>query len=149
MITLKGLEAIAYHNGWNISAAGIFIVFTALVALSFIISQLHKVLMIWEKKEDYLKKAKKLFAPTKKTTHHYKIKASETFIESARQFHLLTQSMNDPFSLPKLISLAKKIDLARPFSTVNQLLSERIIVPDGKGYYYWDHDAYKNIQEEG
>lgn len=145
---MKGLEAIAFYNGWNISAAGIFIVFSALVTLSFIISQLHKILTVWEKKEEYLKKARRLITRPQKTGSHYKIKASETFIESARQFNLLIQSMNDPFSLPKLIKLAQKIDLARPFSTVHQLLSVKIIVPDGKGYYYWDHDAYKNIRKE-
>lgn len=145
---MKGLEAIAFHNGWNISAAGIFIVFSALVTLSFIISQLHKILMIWEQKEAYFKKLRRLFTRPRKTTAPFKIKASETFIESARQFNLLVQSMKEPFSLPKLITLAQKIDLVRPFSTVHQLLSVNIIVPDGKGFYYWDHEAYKNIRKE-
>ncbi len=145
---MKGLEAISYYNGWNISATGIFIVFTALCTLSFIISQLHKGLMIWEKKEDYIKKAGKMFSRSKKTVPHRKIKASESFNESARQFHVLIQSMKDPFSLPKLIMLAKKIDLGHPHSTVNDLLSAKLIVPDGKGLYYWDHDVYTTILEK-
>ena len=74
--------------------------------------------------------------------------SGETFSESARQFNLLTRSMKDPFSLPKLITLAKKVDIARPHSTVNELLSAKLIVPDGKGYYSWDQDAYKHILEK-
>ena len=145
---MKGFEAIAFHNGWSISATGVLIVFTALCTLSFIISQLHKCLIIWGKKEEYINKARKFFAPPKKVVHHHKIKVSENFNESARQFHLLIQSLKDPFSLPKLIMLAKKVDIGRPHSTVNNLLDAGLIVPDEKGYYYWDQDAYKNILEK-
>jgi hypothetical protein len=145
---LKGLEAIAFYNGWSISAAGIFIVFTALCTLSFMISQLHKCLMIWENREQYAKKVKKFFSPSKKSVRRQRIKVSGSLNESARQFNLLIHSMKDPFSLPKLILLAKKVDIGRPHSTVNDLLAVRLIVPDGKGYYSWDHDAYKNILEK-
>lgn len=142
---MKGFEAIAFYNGWNISATGILIVFTALCTLSFIISQLYKVLIIIEKKDSYIKKTKNLFFRPKKTGLRHKIRASRNFNESARQFHLLIQSMNDPFSLPKLIMLAKKVDIARPYSTVNELLATKLIVPDGEGYYFWDQDAYKKF----
>ncbi len=125
---MNGFEAISFYNGWNISATGIGIVFTALCTLSFIISQLHKALTIWEKREEYIKKAGKLFSPPKKAAPHRKIKVSESFNESARQFHVLIQSMKDPFSLPKLIKLAQKIDLGRPHSTVNDLLTAGLIV---------------------
>ncbi len=145
---MKGFEAIAFYNGWKIASTGIFIVFTALVTLSFIISQLHKGLNLWERRNEYIKKAGKLFSRPKKTVPYRKIKASENFNESARQFHVLTQSMNDPFSLPKLIMLAKQIDLGRPHSTVSDLLFAKLIVPDGKGLYYWDHDVYTTILEE-
>jgi hypothetical protein len=145
---LKGFEAIAFYNGWNISATGILIVFTALCTLSFIISQLHKILMIIEKKDDYIRKAKKIVSLSKRTGSRRKMRASRNFKESARQFNLLIRSMKDPFSLPKLITLAKKVDIARPYSTLNDLLSANIIVPDGKGYYSWDQDTYKNILEK-
>jgi len=145
---LKGFEAIAFYHGWSISAAGIFIVFTALCTLSFIISQLHKILMIWENKEEYAKKAKKIFSPPKKRKPHHKIKDSESFSESARQFHLLIQSMKDPFSLPRLIMLAKKVGIGNPHSTVNDLLKAELIVPDRKGFYCWDQDVYKIILEK-
>ena len=145
---MKGFEAIAFYHGWSISAAGIFIVFTALCTLSFIISQLHKALMFWENKGEYIKKAKKRFSPPKKKAMYRKIKVSESLSESARQFHLLIQSMKDPFSIPKLIMLAQKVDIGHPHSTVNALLEAGLIVPDGKGFYYWDQEAYQYILEK-
>jgi hypothetical protein len=104
--------------------------------------------MIWENREQYAKKVKKFFSPSKKSVRRQRIKVSGSLNESARQFNLLIQSMKDPFSLPKLILLAKKVDIGRPHSTVNDLMAVRLIVPDGKGYYSWDHDAYKNILEK-
>ena len=73
---------------------------------------------------------------------------SESFSESARQFHMLTQSMKDPFSLPTLIMLAKKVGIGNPHSTVNSLLEAKLIVPDGKGFYCWDQDVYTTILEK-
>ena len=45
---MYGLDAIAANNGWAISGVGISIVFSGLCVLSFVISQLHKVLNLWE-----------------------------------------------------------------------------------------------------
>lgn len=143
---MKGFEAIAFCNGWRIAAAGVFIVFTALITLSFVISQLHKLLTVWEKRDEYIKNAMQLFTKQKKVAVHPKLRVSKNFNESARQFNLLTKSLKDPFfSLPRLILLAKKIGISRPHSTVNDLLKAKLVVSDNKGYYYWDHTAYKNI----
>ena len=46
---MYGLEAIAAHNGWSMALAGALIVFAGLLVLSSVISQLHKILMIWDK----------------------------------------------------------------------------------------------------
>ena len=146
---MKGFEAITFFNGWRIAGTGVFIVFTALVTLSFVLSQLHKVLMIWEKKDEYIKIAMHLFDKKEKVSVRPVMRVSQSFNESARQFNLLIKSLKDPFfSLPRLILLAKKVDISRPHSTVNDLLEAKLIVPDDKGFYYWDHTAYKNILEK-
>ena len=146
---MKGLEAIAFFNGWRIAGIGVFIVFTALVTLSFVISQLHKLLIVWENKDEYIKNAMQLFAKKEKVSVRPKMRVSQSFNESARQFNLLIKSLRDPFfSLPRLIMLAKKVDISRPHATVNDLIQAKLIVPDDKGYYYWDHTAYKNILEK-
>ena len=146
---MKGFEAIAFFNGWRIAGIGVFIVFTALVTLSFVISQLHKLLIVWENKDEYIKNAMQLFAKKEKVSVRPKMRASQSFNESARQFNLLIKSLRDPFfSLPRLIMLAKKVDIGHPHATVNDLIQAKLIVPDDKGYYYWDHTAYKNILEK-
>ncbi|MCF6246649.1 MAG: hypothetical protein L3J69_04730 [Desulfobacula sp.] len=59
---MYGIEAINANNGWAISIVGITIVFSGLVTLSSVISQLHKVLAIWEDPS----KIKALFGAKKK-----------------------------------------------------------------------------------
>lgn len=44
-----GLEAIAHNNGWTIAVTGAGIVFTGLATLSFVISQLHKVVSLLDR----------------------------------------------------------------------------------------------------
>lgn len=62
---MYGLEAINANNGWAISVVGVTIVFSGLVMLSLVISQLHKVLAIWEDPS----KLKAFFGAKKKTVN--------------------------------------------------------------------------------
>ena len=52
--------------------------------------------------------------------------------------HLITKRMGEPFSLPRLIDISKKFGLATPHSTINELIKADLIIPDGKGYFYWN-----------
>ena len=45
---MYGLEAISANNGWAVSVVGITIVFSGLVTLSLLISQLHKAVDLFE-----------------------------------------------------------------------------------------------------
>jgi hypothetical protein len=45
---LYGLEAINAHKGWAILVVGVSIVFTGLVTLSALISQLHKLVALYD-----------------------------------------------------------------------------------------------------
>jgi Na+-transporting methylmalonyl-CoA/oxaloacetate decarboxylase gamma subunit len=56
---LIGIENITSNNGWAMAAVGATIVFLGLVVLSFVISQIHKVLKLWEDREKYLDRFKK------------------------------------------------------------------------------------------
>ena len=49
---MYGFEAITSHNGWAMALAGALIVFCGLVVLSLAISQLHKILVFFEKDID-------------------------------------------------------------------------------------------------
>ena len=105
---LYGLEAIIVHNGWAISIVGITIVFIGLVALSALISQLHKLVALY----DNPGKIKKIFAsksePVAKPGPPIKhLVLTEAQKQVCRQYNLLAQNMDDVISLPKLLRMAE------------------------------------------
>jgi len=121
-----GLEAISTHNGWAMAVAGVIIVFSGLVVLSSTIAQLHKVLRLLNGGAKGTEGA-----PAADPTMHHNLAAS------ARQLRLISGRIGESFPLPKLIELAGLSGLPRPHSTTNDLLKAGLIVPDGKGYFFW------------
>ena len=47
---MYGFDNITANNGWAIAVIGASIVFAGLVILSFVISQIHKVLELWDRR---------------------------------------------------------------------------------------------------
>jgi cell division protein FtsX len=148
---LHGLEAINASNGWAISVVGITIVFSGLVMLSFVISQLHKVLALWEDPSK-LKALFKLKQPKEHSEESQEkqitdsISGQAVFTESqkdvAKQFALLVRTMEDHFPLPRLLHLAQISGLKDPYSNLNNLLKTKIIIPDGSGFFTWDKEIF-------
>ncbi len=134
---MYGLNAIATHNGWAISALGISIVFMGLIFLSCAVQQLHKILKIWDDRKLYIQK----LSGIKKTYVKEDIDEIETPIdmdEAERNVRLLTKVIGgEPFSLPKLIYIAKKRGLKSPYFTIDKLLKAEAIIADGNGYFIW------------
>jgi hypothetical protein len=124
---LYGLEAISTHNGWAMAFAGIIIVFTGLVVLSSTIAQLHKILRLFNGRP--ANDTEGVSAPDP-TMHH-------NLAVSARQFRLISDRIGESFPLPQLIELAELSGMFRPHSTMNDLLRAGLIVPDGKGCFFW------------
>ncbi len=133
---MTGLEAIAAHNGWSIAIVGVTIVFTGLAMLSIILSQLYKVLDFWENRDDFFKRLKRGDAAEDLPD----ITVSPDMQETVRQYQMLADRLGEPFSLPKLLDFAQKCGLVNPHATINRLLKQNVIVPDGEGYYRW-HQA--------
>lgn len=131
---MTGFEAIAAHNGWSIAVVGVSIVFSGLIMLSIIISQLYKVIDLWERRAEFFERRKggaadRIDLPEIVVTPDMK--------ETVRQYKLLAERLGEPFSLPKLLDLAVRCGLVNPHSTVNRLLQQKVIVPDEDGYYRW------------
>ena len=134
---MYGIEAINASNGWAISVVGITIVFTGLVLLSLVISQLHKAVGFF----DNPGKLKALFSGSKKESAPSVEPVLEMTFEQkdiARQYSLLVRTMDDHFSLPRLLHLAQVSGIKHPHANLNLLLKSRIILPDGEGYFTWD-----------
>ena len=133
---MYGIQAINAHNGWAMAAVGWSIVLTGLTVLSFTISQLHKVLGLWDDRKNIIQKLKNR-NPKKTSPVMPEVQLSEDIQQAVGQFKLLTNRLGDPFSLPKLVDLSEQRGLTKPHSTINTLLTAKIIVPDGKGYFTW------------
>ncbi len=152
---MTGIDAIVHHNGFAMAAVGITIVFTALVTLSLVISQLHKLLLIWDDRRTYVKKVRHVFSSAKPTEARSP-QANEEILglhyfddirESSRQFRILIQAMGEPFSLPELIRIAQSFGITHAYSTVSHLIVNHFIVPDGNGFYRWNQDADKSLSK--
>ncbi len=144
---MYGIEAINANNGWAISVVGISIVFSGLVVLSFVISQLHKCLDLYENPQ----KIKKWFSREKQMGEEPD-KQLETGVdllvltqeqkEISKQFSLLVRNLEDHFSLPRLLDLARISGVKNFHSNLNILLKSAIIFPDNEGFFCWDQDLY-------
>lgn len=145
MDNLYGIAAINANNGWAISVVGISIVFSGLVILSLVISQLHKVLALWENPE----KIKAIFSrPEPEDGSPQDLEEalpapiSREQIEIIKQLSLLVRTMADHFSLPRLLHLAQVSGIKNPHASISALIKRRIIFPDGEGFFCWDHDLF-------
>lgn len=140
---MYGLEAINANNGWAISVVGISIVFTGLILLSLVISQLHKVLALYEnpgKIKEWFTRETPLAEGLQTSSPVMVIQEEQKGI--AKQFSLLVRTMEDHFSLPRLLHLAQISGIKNPHSNLNLLLKSAIIFPDNQGFFCWDQALY-------
>ena len=150
---MTGIDAIIHHNGFAMSAVGITIVFSALVTLSLIISQLHKLLTLWDDRRAYGKKLRDFFSiakppvsrPPRADAQDSEIQYFDDIHESSRQFQILIEAMGEPFALPALIRIAESFGINHAYSTVSHLIVNNLIVPDGNGFFVWNQDAYNSL----
>lgn len=138
---MYGLQAITASNGWEISFLGISIVFTGLILLSLAIGQIHKILALWDNRNNlriFSRQEPSPEAPTPVTlTENQKI--------SARQFRILVRTQDDPFSLPRLLALAETSGLDKPHTNLCALLESGIITADSKGFFVWNRDRFTQL----
>lgn len=145
---MKGLDAILHYEGFTMAALGITVVFASLVVLALIVSQLYKVLFLWENRKLYYDKAGKLISGFKSRQPAPAGPESEGLRESARQFSLLVRIMGEPFSLPKLIRTAEITGISHAHCTVSRLIAVNLIVPDQKGFFRWNHKACERLLQK-
>lgn len=157
---MYGIEAINDANGWSLAALGILVVFSSLIILSIIISQLHKVLILWEKSGNLWPGGgipDKPETPAKQQPHsengdgkesspsadaqplpHPHI-CPENINQIAAIWAPLAQELGDPFKLPDLYEAAAKHNFPHPHLTINRLRRENIILPADDGRFTFRH----------
>ena len=150
-VKVFGLEAINASNGWAISVVGITIVFTGLVTLSLAISQLHKVLDLWEnpdKIKRFFSRGAKKGDPDGKSVDQPTLTRGDLTAEHReviKQYALLARTQEDHFSLSRLLHLARISGLKDPCQNLNRLYQTRVVLPDGNGFFTWNKDAFDKL----
>jgi hypothetical protein len=139
------------------AVAGALIVFSGLVVLSYVISQLHKVLLFWEKKHsvfinnhiinnhkmpenDEPEEAPKLPVPRDFPTD---------LDEAACLYQPLIEEVGETFYLSDLYDIARKNDFPHPHITLTAFRDSEILVPYGDGVFGWNpHTENNDIEKD-
>ena len=126
-----GLEAISAHNGWAMAITGTIIVMCGLSALAFIISQLHKIIGLFEKK-------KKDAAPVAQPSADIDVLNDPD--GAARLYQPLTAELGDSFQLAQLYQVFERESLPHPHLTINAMREAGYLQPAGEGLFSWKKD---------
>ena len=150
---MYGLHAIAVHNGWAMALAGALIVFSGLVVLSFVISQLHKILTFFEKKPVHIDRdpATSDVEPQEDKPWLSLPKQFPADIkEVARLYKPLVEEIGETFYLSQLYEMSKKNDFPHPHITLTAFRESKILVSDGNGVFTWnpptENDDNENVE---
>ena len=135
---MYGLEAISANNGWAMAITGPLIVMSGLIILAIIISQLHKLVTIFDKK------AKQITEPPTKSKVESKDEISvpkilpNDILETAKIYQALIDKLEQPFELRDLYEVAAQNNFPHPILTVNRLRGAEILISEGEGLFIWN-----------
>ncbi len=135
----KGIHVISSANGWAITVVGMLTVFLGLLGLFFLISQLHKIIILWDNKKGLLNNI--FYIPSKKEPFpgYNRLRDVSTRIkEESRHAYILAKFAGEQFSISSLLELAKKRDISISNECIKILLEKSIIIPLKKDIYYWN-----------
>ena len=137
---MYSIENITAANGWAMAAVGASIVFLGLVVLSFVISQIHKILQFWEERSTRWGRAKKqapLAEAAEPEAPAYKEKHLPEVSELADTYGPLIRKMGESFELTQVFEIAKENDLPHPHLSINRLREAGILVAQEDGTFTW------------
>ena len=138
---MYGLEAINAANGWAMAYTGAIIVFSGLVVLSFVVSQLNRILGFWE---SFIKN----FKPTQQSKQTDEIKDEDTFVvphcvpsdinKAAQYYSPVIKELEQPFELTSLYAISQQKGFPHPHITISCFRQANILVPEGDGLFRWN-----------
>jgi len=142
-LKLYSIENITAANGWAMAAVGATIVFLGLVVLSFAISQIHKILALWEDRDTYLARFKKQAKPDdeqKAEEAEYKEHHMPEIDELVSTYEPLVEQLGESFELTQLFEIAKKTDVPHPHLSISHLREAGILVAREDGTFNWNKE---------
>lgn len=133
---MYGIENINANNGWSMAVVGASIVFAGLIVLSFVISQIHKLLDLWENRDNYFKKSKAAAAvetaPPSADIKERQLPDTEALTSIYRP---LVEQLPQPFQLAELYQLSQKMDLPHPHLSIKSLRDAGILISEEGGLF--------------
>ena len=138
---MYGIENITANNGWAMAAVGATIVFLGLVVLSFVISQIHKILELYEKRDDPQepqKPASPPDVPSRPESQVYKVPQMPTVNDLISIYRPLVEQLDEPFELPQLYEISDKMNLVHPHLSIKQLWDANVLIAQGDGTFTWN-----------
>ncbi len=135
-----GIANIAANNGWAMAFLGISIVMTGLIVLSLAISQIHKLVDFWEKRQK--KEAESIPtapapAAADKPAPVEMAPCPINLDELAALYRPLTAPLGSPFALQDLYRLAGEADLPHPHITIRCLREAGLLMMAEEGLFNW------------
>ena len=133
-----GIANIAANNGWAMASLGAGIVMSGLIILSLAISQIHKLVDVWEKRKE-----KATAAPAAEPPAETKPAPVETAAcpinldELAVLYQPLTEPLGSPFELKELYRLAGEANLPHPHITIRCFREAGLLTMEDKGLFSW------------
>jgi hypothetical protein len=130
-----GIEAINAHNGWAMAIAGALIVVSGLSVLSFIISQLHKILALTDK----LKKSEDIDQPSvPKSVPATTVDHDLSNLEGSLTCYCdESATLGSAFTLQDLFTVFQQCDFPHPHLTIRSLKEEGFLIPADPGKFSW------------
>ena len=134
---MYGLEAIQAYNGWAMALTGAVIVMTGLAILSFIISQIYRVVGLVESLKN--RKSRKAEALEEQSVSESRPACSplSDLVKTSNRFMALTKKIGEPFDLAALFQLFIQYDDPHPHLTIRSLREQGYLIPDGSGLFMW------------
>ncbi|MBW2439998.1 MAG: OadG family protein [Deltaproteobacteria bacterium] len=130
-----GIDYITNNNGWAMAVVGATTVFVGLAVLSFVISQVHKLLDAWENRtKDNAVAAER---PTKKAPARQEQRLP-TVSELCSIYRPLVEQLQEPFLLTQLFEKSKEMDLPHPHLSIKSLQEADVLVARGDGTFTWN-----------
>lgn len=126
-----GLEAIAHNNGWTIALTGACIVFAGLSALSFVISQLHKLVALLDRPP----KAAAEVVVAEKPEVKARPDCPSDIQLAVTIYQPLISELDPEFELAELYTLARKYHLPHPHLSIRCLRDAGKLEPLGDGVF--------------
>ncbi len=133
---MSGFEAITHHNGWAMAIVGATIVLSGLTILSLIISQLHKLVGLIEKKQPPPTATPP--DPEEETNNSLTDGCPASIEATVDLYRPLIEELDEQFLLIDLYSLADRYHLPHPHLSIRCLRDAGKIVAQGDGVFVWN-----------